>query len=338
MSGRHAVPLALLGLAACAEARTPLVVYSPHGRDLLTLMERAYAAEHPDIKVRWVPAGPQDLLDRVRSEGARPRADVWFGGPASLFQRAADDSLLDPYRPSWADAIPARGRGAEDLYFAVYETPVVIAYHAKAVPAAEAPGDWDDVLDPRWRGRVVIPHPAASGAVRAVFGMIIQRGLRDVGDTAAGFGWLRRLDAQTRDYPRDASLAYQQVLRAEGVITVGELPDILQEQRRGSPLGYVLPRSGTPVIADAIAVVRGARHPEARRFVDWVGTLEAQLLGARQAFRLPARTDIPVDSLPDWAREVRAQLRVAEVDWAMLQARGAEWMTYWDGAVRGGSR
>src|SRR5213596_2576265 len=72
----HAPQLAalLLLLAACSrDHRTPLVIYSPHGRDLLTLFERRFEALHPDIDVRWLDMGSQDVYDRVRSERDRTR-------------------------------------------------------------------------------------------------------------------------------------------------------------------------------------------------------------------------------------------------------------------------
>jgi iron(III) transport system substrate-binding protein len=323
-------------VAACGERRTPLVVYSPHGRDLLLLSETTFEAANPDIDVRWLDMGSQDALDRIRSERANPQADVWFGGPSTLFRRAAGDSLLAAYRPDWAGAVPPRGHGPGDFYFAVYETPAVIAYNRDAVSPAAPPSDWEEVLDPRWTGRVVIRDPLASGTMRTIFGMVIERGLTLTGDTGWGFGWLRRLDAQTREYVFNPALLHQKLLRQEGWLTLWDLPDILVEQSKGSPFDYVLPESGTPVIEDAIAVVRGARHPEAaRRFVEWAGSPAAQLLAAREAFRLPARVDLPSDSLPEWARSVKADLVVAEIDWELLSARGAEWMTYWDRHVRG---
>jgi ABC-type Fe3+ transport system substrate-binding protein len=102
------------------------------------------------------------------------------------------------------------------------------------------------------------------------------------------------------------------------------------------PIGYVFPSSGTPVIEDAIGVVRAAPHAAlAREFVEWVGTPEAQLLAAREAFRLPARRDLPSDSLPQWARGVLKEMRVAEVDWDRLAAHGDDWMRWWDERVRG---
>src|SRR3954466_10851018 len=91
-------------LAACGGSGgpTPLVLYSTHGRDQLTAMEKAFEAQNPDIDVRWLDMGSQDAFDRVRSERANPQGDVWFGGPSTLFLRSARDSLLVSYKPSWA--------------------------------------------------------------------------------------------------------------------------------------------------------------------------------------------------------------------------------------------
>jgi len=139
---------ALVVTGCSSDGRTPLVIYSPHGRDLLTLLERRFEQLHPGVDVRWLDMGSQEVYDRVRSERANPQADVWFGGPATIFARAAADSLLEPYRPSWAGAIDPHGRGPGDLYFAVYETPVAIVYAERALKPEEAPQDWDDLLDP----------------------------------------------------------------------------------------------------------------------------------------------------------------------------------------------
>src|SRR5439155_3011192 len=119
--------------------------------------------------------------------------------------------------------------------------------------------------------------PLASGTMRAVWGMIIERGLRATGDTAAGFRWLRRLDAQTKEYVLNGPLLDQKIVRQEGLVTVWDLPDILLTRRDGLRLGYVVPASGKPVIEDAIGVVRGARHRSvAQAFEEYVGGVEAQ--------------------------------------------------------------
>lgn len=333
---RTLLALAALTVGGCGDGRTPLVIYSPHGRDLLRLVEQTFEAANPEVDVRTLDMGSQEALDRVRSERVNPQADVWFGGPSSLFARAARDSLLDPYRPVWAESIAERGRGPADLFFSVYETVAVIVYNDAVVPHAQAPQDWDDLLDPQWEGRVLIRNPVASGTMRTLFGMFMLRSLAATGDTASGIDWLRRLDAQTAEYPLNPAMLHQKLLRQEGVITMWDLPDILLQRSRGNSLSYVLPSSGTPVIQDAIAVVRGTEHPDlARRFVDFVGSESFQLQATREVFRLPARQDLPADSLPEWARDVLSRLVVEDMDWNLLADRGADWMTYWDRNVRG---
>jgi len=325
-----------VALAACSGGKTPLVVYSPHGNYLLEMFEKRFEALHPDVDVRWLDMGSQEVLDRLRAERINPQADVWFGGPASIFARGARDSLLEPFRPTWASAIDSVGRGAGNLYFAAYETPAVIIYARDAVTAAQAPQDWDDLLAPAWKGKILIRDPIASGTMRAVWGMIIEREIRRTGDTASAFEWLRKLDANTREYVLNGTLLDQKLVRQEGLVSVWDLPDVLLNIRDGLQLGYLFPSSGTPVIPDAIGIVRGTRHRElARAFVEYIGSQEAQLLAAREVARLPARTDLPADSLPAWTREVRSRMRAADMDWGMLDEKGGEWMTYWDRNVRG---
>jgi iron(III) transport system substrate-binding protein len=333
------VALAPLLLLACGDGRTPLVVYSPHGRDLLALMERRFEELHPEVDVRWLDMGSQEVYDRVRSEAANPQADVWFGGPHTIFARGAEQGLLAPYRPAWAEAVPPESRAAGDLYFGVYRTAPVLVYNRQLVAAEDAPRDWDDLLDPRWRGKVLIRDPLASGTMRTLFGMILSRSVERTGSPEEGFDWLRRLDAQTKEYLQQPALMIEKLNRGEGLVTVWELTDILWQQKRGAPLGFHFAASGAPVIDDSVGLVAGAPQPElGRRFIDFVGSREGQELAAREAFRLPARTDLPPEQLPDWAQEVLRDWRPAALDWQLIERRGPEWMSLWDRQIRGRGR
>jgi len=170
--------------------------------------------------------------------------------------------------------------------------------------------------------------------MRAVWGMIIERGLQQTHDTAAGFQWLRRLDAQTKEYVLNGPLLDQKIVRQEGLVTIWDLPDILLSRRDGLPLSYVFQQRdagdrGRDRRGGATrATAPGASVRRVRRSV------AAQLAATREAYRLPARLDVPVDSLPPWAREVRRVMKVADVDWDLLAERGADWMRYWDQTVR----
>ena len=324
-------------LAACAgDGRTPVTVYSPHGRDQLVLLEQAFEQDNPDIDVRWLDMGSQEVLDRLRFEKVNPQADVWFGGPTTIFDRGIGDSLLAPYRPQWADAVGPHGIGPDELYWPLYRTPAVIAYNNVAVAREEAPKDWDEILAPRWDGKVLIRDPVASGTMRAIWGLILQRSLRETGDTAAGMKWLRKLDGSTKTYALNPAILDEKLARQEGLVTLWGLPDILISISKGMPFGYVFPSSGTVVIEDAIGLVRGAPQPDAaKRFIDYVGSVDAQILAAREVFRLPARHGLPADSVPAWVAEVEREMTVTPMDWELLAREGAGWMRYWDQHVRG---
>jgi iron(III) transport system substrate-binding protein len=328
--------IATLTLLGCGDGRTPLVVYSPHGGDLLSLMEKSFEAKNPKIDVRWLDMGSQDVYDRVKSEAANPQADVWFGGPQAILGRAGREGLLAPYRPQWADAIAPESRGPQDLFFASYRTAAVLVYNSKAVSDADAPHDWDDLLDPRWKGKILMRDPLASGTMRTVFGMVLSRSVKETGSPDRGFEWLRRLDGQTKEYLQQPALMIEKLNRQEGLVTIWELTDLLWQRKRGSPLAFHFPASGTPVIDDSLGLVKGARHPEeAKAFIEFVGSPEGQALAARDAFRLPARTDMPSDQLPDWAREVLRDWKPAPVDWSLIEKNGQEWMATWDRTIRG---
>ncbi|HEY1250423.1 MAG TPA: extracellular solute-binding protein [Thermoanaerobaculia bacterium] len=337
---RRPVLFALLLLAAACrrDARTPLVIYSPHGRDLLGLVETEFEKAHPDVDVRWLDMGSQEVYDRLRSEKANPQADVWYGGPDTIFARGAKEGLLAAYKPGWADAVGPDSRRGGDLFTGCYLTPAMPVYNFKAIPASEAPREWDDLLDPKWKGKILIRDPLASGTMRAVWGWMLSKSVHETGSPDAGFAWLRRLDAQTKEYVFNPILLYEKVVRQEGLITIWDLPDTLLERQRGSPLQYVFPRSGTPVIEDAVGVVAGCRHPElAHALVDFVGSRALQIQAAEKTFRLPARTDLG-DALPAWARDVERDMVIARIDWDLVEREGAGWMATWDRTIRGRGR
>lgn len=325
--------VALLG--GCGDGRTPLVLYSPHGRDLLTLVETTFEQMHPEIDVRWLDMGSQEVYDRIRSEAANPQADIWFGGPDTIFARGAAEGLLAAYTPEWASHLPAESRGADQLYFGLYEAVPILVYNSDAVTTQEAPHDWEDLLDERWHHQLIIRDPLASGTMRTAFGHVVARSIAATGSPDSGFDWLRRLDAQTKEYVVNPALLFEKLTRQEGLVSIWELTDLLFLQQRGAPLDYHFPTSGTPVIDDSIGLVQGARHPvEAQAFIDWIGSRDALLLTAREAFRLPARTDLPTSELPAWAKEARQQIVRSEVDWDLMAELGTEWMSIWDRKIR----
>ena len=321
------------GFLGCGKSdqRNRVVVYTPHGKELLRTYETEFEHLYPDVDIQWIDMGAQQIYDRVRTERSRPQASIWWGGPNALFDKAAREDLLQPYRPTWADAASETARDPSDFWYGTYLTPEVITFNNRLVSEEDAPADWDDILDPKWKDRVLIRYPLASGTMRTIFGAMIMR-QRTVED---GYRWLARLDINTKSYAADPTQLYLKLAREEGAVTLWNMPDTdLQVRDNGYPFGFLIPSSGTPVLTEGIAVVAGAPHADqARAFYEFVTSRDALIRQAHDFHRIPARTDIPPDSLPSWISAV--EIKSMSLDWDRLSAEGPSWMQYWDENIKG---
>lgn len=314
-----------------------LLIYTPHGQDLLRDFVARYKQIHPEADVQFLDMGSQEVLRRVIAERNRPQADLWWGAAHTTFQTAADENLLAPYRPTWADKVSSTAHDAHDRWYGTYETPEVIVYNSEAVRAEDAPRDWDDVLDPKWRDKVLIRNPNPSDTMRAIFGALIWRFYKDTGSPDKGYDWLRRLDGNVHEYTADGTLLMQKIARREGLISFWDMPDVrLFKEQKGLPVAYAIPTSGTPVVIDGIAILRGAPHEEeARRFYEFVTTTESLIHAAQAYYRIPVRADVDRQQLPAWMNE---QFNRLPLDWDLLRKQSNDWLRYWDTEIRGRSK
>ena len=335
---RRAMGLAALCLAgACAkDSRTVITVYTPHGTELMADVQARFERAYPTIDVKYVVMESREVLDRVRAEKASPKADVWFGAPSELFDRAANEGLLVAYAPSWANTIPADAKDTAGFWYGTYLTPEVIGYNSEAVKAADAPRDWADLADPRWKGKIVIRDPVPSATMRAIFGAMLQRSISQTGSTDAGWKWLERIDANTREYTPSPSDLYQKLGRKIGVVTMYNMPDLATLQARSKiPIKVVIPSSGTPLLVDGIAIVAGSAHEAAARtFLDFVVSKPMLYIAAREHLRMPTRTDLSADSLPAWIKDTQKVMLPMAMDRGLMADSLNAWMTAWDTRVK----
>src|ERR1041385_2207410 len=331
--------LILFAFSCRPSANNPhrLLIYTPHGQDLLRDFVNQYKQKYPDADVQFLDMGSREILERVRVERNRPQGDLWWGAAHTTFQTAADENLLAEFRPSWADKVPDSARDPQGRWFGTYETPQVIVYNTEAVSPTEAPHDWDDVLDPKWHDKVLIRSPYPSDTMRAIFGAMIWRSLKDTGSPEKGYEWLRKLDANVHEYTADGTLLMQKLARREGLISLWDMPDVrLSQEQKNFPVAYSLPASGTPVVTDGIALIRGGPNvEEAKRFYEFVTTPESLTYAAEKYYRIPVRTDLDPAKLPAWMNEPFTRL---PLDWGALRKHGNDWLRYWDTEIRDRNR
>jgi iron(III) transport system substrate-binding protein len=330
------VAILVVLLEGCGgDGRTRIIVYSPHGKEMLSAFEQAYEARNPRIDVQWLDMGSQDAYDRIRTERWNPQADLWWGAPSLMFERAEQESLLERYVPTWDSSLSADFKSPNGFWYGTFITPEVLMYNNRVLPEEEVPSDWDDLLDPKWRGRIIIRYPLASGTMRIVYSAMIQRMFDLTGSTDAGFSWLLSLDANTKAYTADPTQLYLKIAREEGALTIWNLPDvIIQREVNGYPFGYRIPESGTPLIVDCIAIVRGTKNMgEAVRLYEFLTSSASMERQASEFYRIPARNDMDPSKLPDWLREIH--LKPLSLDWSSIARNEREWMKRWDETVKG---
>ncbi|MBC7796141.1 MAG: extracellular solute-binding protein [Pyrinomonadaceae bacterium] len=325
--------LTLFLLAGCGNnvERTTLLVYTPHGRDLLRDFAQKYEAANPNVKVQFLDIGSREILERIRAERFHPQADIWFGASQITFQDAANENLLANYRPTWADKVSADSHDVNDFWYGTYETPEVIAYNSEVLTAETAPKDWDEVLTETWRDKILIRNPIPSDSMRVIFGAMIQRQT----STENGYEWLEKLDGNVKEYTSDGSLLMQKIARREGLISLWNMPDVvLFKQQKNLPVDYILPASGTPVVIDAIAVVKNAPNQrEAQKFYEFVTTRENLIYAANKYYRLPvSRPDVEKSELPAW---MQTDFKRMNVNWDDLRKNGSVYIKHWDNKIRG---
>jgi iron(III) transport system substrate-binding protein len=146
-----------------------------------------------------------------------------------------------------------------------------LGYNTSLVKKEEAPKSFNDLLDPKWAGKLVKAHPAYSGTImNATF------------QTARELGWeyfeklakQRVLQVQSAtDTPKKIALGERAVM----VDGAGYL--VIRYKEEGQPVEIVYPEEGTPVAAAPSAVFKAAPNPNAARlFQNWMHSREAQQL------------------------------------------------------------
>ncbi|USK44030.1 extracellular solute-binding protein [Cytobacillus oceanisediminis] len=312
-----------------------VVIYSPHGKDILSKFEQQFEEKY-QIDVEWLDMGSQEILDRIRSEKNNPQADVWWGAPSVNFDQAKDEGLLKPYEPSYAGSLAEGFHDPEWHWSGTSQTPEVIMYNSKELSEDEAPKDWDELLDPKWKDEIIIRYPLASGTMRTIFSAMIYRDFKDSKDTAAGYEWLEKLDANTKEYAANPEMMYNKVAKGEGKLSVWAMPDVVMlKENKNYPFEFIIPERGTPVLTEGIAVVNDAPHPKAAEaFYEFVNTPEAAKILAEEFYRIPTRDD--VEGLPEWITET--EIKSMDIDWKVFQENSDSWMKYWDENIKSGEK
>ncbi len=232
---------------------------------------KLFETAHPGIKVEVHRTGSQRILQRVMQElqAGLKIVDVIHTSDAGHFVLLKEKKLLAKYTPPGVDRFPAGFKDADGYYYGLRATVNVIAYNTKLVSAADAPKTWKDLLDPRWKGKLVTAHPGYSGVIAThVLALVHLHGWEYFKQLAQN----RLMLVQSAVDPAGVVASGERVVAANG----GDYY-YYQMKKKGNPIEVVYPKEGVPLVVSPTAIAAFAPHPNAARlFTDFTFTRELQ--------------------------------------------------------------
>ncbi len=294
----------LLALAgAPAFAADPLVVYSERKEPLFQPILDAYTRQ-TGIEVQVLTDQAQVLIERLAAEGERTQADVLVTVDAGNLWQATERGVLGATRtPALDAAVPASFRDPDGRWYAITERARVIVHATDRVPAAQL-STYEDLADPRWRGRLCL-RSSKKVYNQSLVAMLIDRH-GEARTQAIVEGWVGNLAAPPF---ADDTLVIEAI--AAGQCDVGVVNTYyfgrLAKQRPDLGVAVFYPNQGegeggVHVNVTGAGVVAHSDQPEqARAFIEWLLSAPAQRLFADIDFEFPVNPAVSAnDAVAAW--------------------------------------
>src|SRR5437870_4883452 len=230
------------------------------------------------VKTNAIPAGTPVAYGRIVEWKGKPDADIFWGGESALFEKLAEQKLLQKVeisKEAW-DAIPTSVgtpkpipiKDKDGYWVGTALEPYGLVYHPVKIQrlGIAEPREWDDLLNPKLKGEVAQCAPTRSSSSNATYEVILSMHGED-----KGWEWLRKLalntghfTARSRDVP---------TVVAKGEFGAGfAVPSYMafEEKLAGFDLKFVAPKNAF-VTPEPMAILAGARNPKAAKaFIEFL--------------------------------------------------------------------
>lgn len=270
-------------LAGCAGGESSgegggdrITLYSPETPDFTKELKQKYE-ELYDEKVDVHYAGTNVLVNQMLAEKDNPKADVWYGGGGILpFEAAVERGILGSYIPDFAadwDIVEngIKMKHEDGKYVGVEIFVLGFAYNTELVSEEEAPKTWEDLLDPKWEGKIQFPNPAASGtSTLMVMDQMMQQGEEEAWE------YFEKLVGQANSMPDSGSAPTTAVSMGEAHIGIGFDFMAYEQKDKGESVDFIVPDK-TPVLVNPATLIEGGPNAEGgKKFIDFLLSKEAQ--------------------------------------------------------------
>ncbi len=277
-------------LVAAAQKEGQLVWYSTLiVNQIVRPLAEAFEQKYPGIKVQYSRATNSDTALKIINEARarRVQADV-FDGTNSIYP-LLDAKLVASYHPKSAAAYPAELKDPDGHWTAMNLYYMTTAYNTNLVKGADIPKTYQDLLDPKWKGKMVWTNdPTPQGPPGFIHNMLATMG------QDKGMAYMRSFAAQQPVFiPASQRVVLDKVISGEypiGVMTFNHHSAISAAQ--GAPVQWI---KMEPLLqtTSLIAIVQNAPHPNAAKlFEEYALSEDGQKVLAAHDY-LPADPKVP---------------------------------------------
>jgi iron(III) transport system substrate-binding protein len=261
-----AAPQTSAVVSADGTPRGELWVYTSMYRHVMDAFEPLLGARLPQVTVRWFQGGSEKVATKLEAElaaGGSP-CDVLMTSDPFLYRRLAKEGrLLRAVSPNGVRT--DRSLVDVDGYWESVRLSTMVLVHKAG---AEAPASFAELLEPKWKGEVVIGDPLTSGTA-FTWAVAMER--------SHGEDFFERLRANGARVAGGNAAVLQKVEGGEARVGVVLLENVLAAKARGSPVEPRWPTDGAVLIPGPVATLASSRNPvAARAFIDLVLSPEGQ--------------------------------------------------------------
>jgi iron(III) transport system substrate-binding protein len=258
-------------LVAAAQAEGKVVYYTALDLQVSAKLGKAFEARHPGISVQVERGGAERVYQRVDQEYASGihAVDAIDSTDITHFVDWKRRGMLGAYVPQDVARWPADQRDSDGYYATHRALLLVVAYNTRLVAADQAPRSYADLLDAKWRGKIVKAHPSYAGTIlTATFEL----------SRALGWSYFETLGQQRVMQVQSSTEPPKKLALGErAVMFDGNEYVTLLQIRAGAPIRIVYPTEGTPFAIGSAGVMKDAPHPNAARlFVSFLFSREGQ--------------------------------------------------------------
>ena len=290
-----AAPSAAATAAASATAKATgrISIYSALNESTNNQLFAAFT-KATGVDVSALPlAAAGDLQTKITAEKNNPQADIFVGGSSEFHDPLGKQGLLEAYQSPLAKDVAAQFKEATGLWTGWYTGIFGFISNTSRLNAdigGKKPATWDDLLEPAWKGKLILPDPIKTGGGYIFIATQIFRFNRD--ETKA-MDYMKKLHANILSYGATSPGVITSISNGEAAGAPNWSHDILTEKAKDpTRIDLTVPKD-TGFEVGAVSIVKGGKNlPGAKAFVDWVLTKEAGDLNVKLSNRGSVRKDV----------------------------------------------